>query len=157
MRIGELTQSEHAVKAANIHAGTNKNKIMLVLYSSKTHGHDSYPQRIKISALDEENYKSTGLICPFEAVQLYITSRGGYTNEDENLFVFKDKSNVTPEHVRKLLNRCLISLGLDSSLYNTHSFCLGRTGDLRREGLNLEQIRRAGRWSSNAVYKYLRF
>ena len=44
MRIGELTQSEHTVKAKDVHIGSNKNKILLVLYSSKMHGKESPPQ-----------------------------------------------------------------------------------------------------------------
>ena len=37
MRVGEVTFSEHAVKAWDVHLATNKNKILLVLYSSKAH------------------------------------------------------------------------------------------------------------------------
>ena len=43
MRVGV---GHHAVKAKNIHIGLNKDKMMLVLYTSKTHGHESYPQKI---------------------------------------------------------------------------------------------------------------
>ena len=35
MRIGELAQGPHSLKACNIHTGMNKNKILIVLYSSK--------------------------------------------------------------------------------------------------------------------------
>ena len=40
LRISEMTKTKsgHAVKAKNIHSATNKNKILIVLYSSKTHG-----------------------------------------------------------------------------------------------------------------------
>ena len=47
MRVGELTLSPHVLKAKNIHIGNNKDKIMMVLYSSKTHGKESRPQHIK--------------------------------------------------------------------------------------------------------------
>ena len=36
-RIGELTQSLHVVKAADVHVGENKNKLMFILHMSKTH------------------------------------------------------------------------------------------------------------------------
>ena len=46
MRIGELTEGPHMLKASNIHVGKNKNKLLIVLYSSKTHAQDTYPQKI---------------------------------------------------------------------------------------------------------------
>lgn len=38
LRVGELTCSPHVLKAKNFHLGRNKKKLMLILYSSKTHG-----------------------------------------------------------------------------------------------------------------------
>ena len=58
LRIGELavtngggcgTQS-HAIKACNAHVVDNKEKILLVLYTSKTHGFKSRPQKICITS-----------------------------------------------------------------------------------------------------------
>ena len=49
-RIGELTFSEHVVKAVDVHVGTNKDKLMFVLHSSKTHSRGMKPQIIKISS-----------------------------------------------------------------------------------------------------------
>ena len=167
MRISELADSPHAVKAANIHIGINKNKILLVLHSSKTHGKESYPQKIKITALNENGLISSangsqtkgtkeGLICPFKIVRSFLQMRGTYVDDDENFFVFRDGSKVTAIQVRNTLRDLLKALSLDSSLYDTHSFRIGRTGDLVREGFSVEEIRRAGRWRSGAVYKYLR-
>ena len=51
LRVGEMTLSPHTVKAGDIHVGHNKDKIQIVLYTSKTHGKESGPQKIKISAL----------------------------------------------------------------------------------------------------------
>ena len=48
MRIGELTKSNHILLACNIHIATNKEKILLVLYSSKMHDEGNKPQKIKI-------------------------------------------------------------------------------------------------------------
>ena len=53
MRVGEITESPHVVKANNVHIAKNKNKILLVLYSSKTHSEASRPQKIKISSRDQ--------------------------------------------------------------------------------------------------------
>ena len=48
LRISELAVSEHVLKAAHIHLAINKDKLLLVLYSSKMHGVGSRPQKIKI-------------------------------------------------------------------------------------------------------------
>ena len=45
MRVGELTQGDHPVKACYIHIGMNKDKIMLVLYTSKTHERGNHLQK----------------------------------------------------------------------------------------------------------------
>ena len=37
LRIGELTSGPHVVKACDVHLGRNKNKMMFVLHTSKTH------------------------------------------------------------------------------------------------------------------------
>ena len=46
MKVGELTLGDHTLRACNIPMGDNKDKIMVVLYTSKTHGKESRPQRI---------------------------------------------------------------------------------------------------------------
>ena len=162
MRIGELAEGSHAIKACNIHTGTNKDKILVVLYSSKTHGQDSHPQKIKITSIgDKEGNKlndRTGgsIICPFQAVRDYLKIRGGFIDENENFFVFRDRRSVQPSQVRTVLRECLNSLSLDSSLYNTQSFRSGRTVDLWKGGMSMDRLKSIGRWRSNAVYRYLK-
>ena len=160
LRVGELTQGEHPVKAKDIHMGKNKDKILLVLYTSKTHTKAQFPQKVKIEALSEQlkhrkepNYK---FFCPFLAVRNFITIRGGFVQENENFFVFKDKSIVTPVHMRNTLRKCIENLNLDPSVYDTHSMRAGRSVDLARNGTSVSRIMEMGRWSSNAVYKYLK-
>ena len=60
MRIGELSVSQcdtHTVRAENVHIGVNKNKLLIILYSSKTHGKESRPQKIKISEIHHSHSK----------------------------------------------------------------------------------------------------
>ena len=140
MRVGEVVKSEsyHAVRASNIHLATNKKKILLVLYTSKTHGLDRRPQKIKIVA--NQNEKSGHYqhrhFCPFHLVKEYLMERGDYENEDEQFFVFRDGTQVTAAHTRSILKCTLTALGLDSALYGMHSLRVGRT--------------------SNVVYNYIR-
>ena len=74
IRVGELAADDHPVRAKDVHMGTNKNKILLVLYSSKTHTRAQYPQKIKITAREDKYsvYNSTNQLgvffCPFMIV-----------------------------------------------------------------------------------------
>ena len=156
MRVGELTLSPHTVKAKDIHIAQNKNKILIILYSSKTHGKESVPQQIKVSS-NEKAGKHKHFFCPFQLMRNYMAVRGHYCNENEELFIFPDKSAVRASQARGTLREALRRINLDPSLYNFHSMRIGRTLDLRKFGSSLEEIRRAGRWSSNVVYKYLRY
>ena len=157
MRIGELTLSPHAVRARDVHNARNKNKILLILRTSKTHGRGSRPQEIRITA-DKSRTVSRNHheYCPFELTQQFSDSRGGYRNNRDIYFVFHDGNPVRPVDVRKLLKRLLKNLGLDHRLYDTHSFRIGRATDLIKMGHTLEAVKRFGRWKSNAVYKYIR-
>ena len=168
MRIGEVTESDHSVKACDVFLGENKDKIKIVLYSSKTHNRSTYPQQIKISSTAENDklarkYSSQKskftFFCPFQITQEYIALREQlFAGKSENFFIFRDKSPVQPHHVRELLRDLLCRLGLEKEahLFNCHSFRIGRCSDLMKAGIPVEVIKRLGRWKSNAIYKYLR-
>ena len=133
MRIGEVTASPHILKAKNVHIATNKDKLLLVLYSSKTHDEGCRPQKIKITANAAErtgNYLFRNF-CPFKLMRLFIKERGcSYETESELFFVFRDKSAVNPQLARKVLKNAINTLGLDSNLYDFHCFHIGRSTDL---------------------------
>ena len=147
----------HTIKACNIHVGSNKDKILIVLYSSKTHGKESRPQKVKISALPTNNSTATNkYFCPFKVITKYMKCRGSYFVEDEQFFIFADRSPVKPQHIRKTLRELLNKLGLNSTLYDVHSLRIGRTCDLEKFGYDFHTLNSMGRWRSNAVYRYLR-
>ena len=158
MRVGELTMSKHVVKAVNVHLATNKDKLLLVLYSSKTHSEANRPQKIKI--VSNKSEKSGKYLqrnfCPFKIIRHYLKIHGGYESVAEPLFVFRDKSKVASEQARKLLRICLKNLGLDATLYDMHSLRIGRASDLIKFHYSIEEVKRLGRWRSNVVYKYVR-
>ena len=158
MRVGELTASEHVVKAKNVHLATNKDKLLLILYSSKTHSTANRPQKIRIIANSSE--KSGRYFhrhfCPFKVIGAYITIRGPYDSDKEQFFVFKDKTVVTPDMARTLLKELIKNLGLNADLYNMHSLRIGRASDLIKYEYTVEEIKLMGRWKSNVVFKYFR-
>ena len=158
MRVGEVTKSPHVLKAKNVHVATNKSKILLLLYSSKTHSEGSRPQKIKITSnCSEKSGKySQRHFCPFKLMRQYLHFRGNYGKDDDQFFIFRDSSPVTPMHARSMLKTLIASLRLDPSLYGMHSFRIGRTSDLIKYNYSIEEVKIMGRWRSNVIYKYIR-
>ena len=110
------------------------------------------PQRIRITA--NENEKSGKYFhrhfCPFSVICKYLTTRGPYDSDEEQLFVLRDKTPVTADMARALLRQLIDSIGLNSVLYNIHSLRIGRASDLIKYDYTV------GRWKCNVVYKYFR-
>ena len=93
--IGEVSYSKHIILAENTHIGVNKEKIMFILRSSKTHGENDKPQIIKIDSIARNLLKDLDRnvlinICPFEILRNYITNRKKQRLPQEQLFVFRD-------------------------------------------------------------------
>ena len=155
LRIGELTLSEHTIKAKDVHSAKNKDKVLLILRSSKTH---TTRQRHKEITIKRPNRKKEGVtrFCPVELIIEYTEIRPPYENDNDPIFVFTDNSPLKSTHVRKTLRTALSNMSLIASNYDTHSFRIGRAIDLSKWGSTIEYIKKTGRWTSNAVYKYLR-
>ena len=167
MRAGEIGAErgqfsmDHALKVKDIHVGINKQKILLVLYSSKTHAAESTPQRIKITVNEVKVKNNTtnytyAHFCPFREIRRYMALRGSFDSDKEQFFIFRSKIPVMPNHISNMLKEIIKRLGLESDLYDFHSFTAGRTTDLFRLGYTIEQVKLLGRWKSNAVYRYIK-
>ena len=133
-RIGELTESQHVIKAKDVHIGKNKNKLMFILHSSKTHWFDKKPQIVKISEEVNKNKSKLRQVnnCPFELLQTYVKTRPKRRNDTDQFFVFTDGSPVQPKHARWILRKILKIVGLDHHYYNFRGMRGGRATDLRR-------------------------
>ena len=154
LRIGEVAESMHVIKARDVHLARNKNKLMMILRTSKTHWKDKKPQIIKLS--HPQCQLNNAMFCPYQSLRDYIAIRPGFINNAEQFFVFRDRSPVTSSMVRGILRRCLSKLKINPALYNFHGIRAGRATDLLRLGVSVETIKKLGHWKSNAVYVYLR-
>ena len=157
-RVGELAKGTHPVKAADVQLARNKNKLRLLLWTSKNLVPGHSPQQVKITE-EVQNNKTAGKFshfCPFKLTSEFLRIRGGYKNKFEQFFVLQDSSPVTMTMVRTMLKKSIKKLNLDCRLYNTHSFRIGRCSDLLKMGVPIEKIKLMGRWKSNAVFKYIR-
>ena len=102
MRIGELAQGDHTVRAGDVSLGQNKDKILLMLYTSKTHSRRSGPQYIKISAVENKsNNNLVRFFCPFRLISSYSNMRGPCCGDDDAFFVYSDGSPVPLHNFRK--------------------------------------------------------
>ena len=160
-RVGELTKGEHPVLAKDTHIADNKQKLLFILRTSKTHWKDSAPQMVKISSVKAQGIKSAkgelSMPCPYDLLRRYLDLRGPYYQMDEPLFVFSDKSAVKPCQARSCLKTILKAAGFQHELYNFQGLRAGRACDLFDLGVSVETIKKLGRWRSNAVYKYLKY
>ena len=71
LRAGEVTEGPHVILANNVHIGTNKDKILFILKSSKTHTKANKPQLIKFSR--EAGHGVANRHYPFQLLKDYIS------------------------------------------------------------------------------------
>ena len=120
-RVGEITMSNHSIKAKNVHINGDRTKMLIILYSSKTHSKANRPQKVKITA-DRTKGRKTNSLCPCTSLDTYMQIRGGYDNTNEPLFIFSDGTPVQAKNLRYILKKMLKRLNLNYRLYTTHSF-----------------------------------
>ena len=152
LRIGEIAESPHVAKAKDVNAGVNKEKILIILYLSKTHGEESRPQRVKISQIGQMIRRYS----PFQLMSKYSKIRSEIMCDEEQFFVFRDRSPVKPSDLRMVLAKAIKGLGLNHKNYSFHSLRIGMASWLIKLGYPIEVVKRLGRWKSNAIYRYIR-
>ena len=159
-RIGELATGSHPILARDIHIGTNKDKLLFVLRTSKTHWSDEKPQTVKInssSIYQRSQSEPKSPYCPFQLLRDYVMARRTYRQNTEPFFIFGDRSPVPSNLVRGVLKNTLEKAGFNQKLYNFQSFRIGRASDLvLRYHVDVQVLKKLGRWRSNVVYEYLR-
>ena len=152
-RIGELTWSTHTVEAKDVHMAVNKDELLLILYTSKMHGKESHPQKIKIKAVQHDCRQKQQIFCPFQLTRAYLMLHGEFYDDSDVFFIFGDHSPVKPFHVCHTLKRVFSAINLDHKLYNFHSF----SSDLLKMGVPIDKIKLMGRWQSNTIFHYIRY
>ena len=159
-RIGEVTHNNHVVKAKDVQIGTNKNKLLFVLYSSKTHDKSSKPQTVTIDEIVDKTNDRQEVEhhnCPFQLLRDYLAIRRPYyKNDAEQFFVFSNGSPVYPSQFRKMLKDLIKFNHIDETRYRVHSLHAGHASEMLDRGVTIDIIKRLGHWKSNAVFKYLK-
>lgn len=152
LRISELTQGPHNLKAQDIIYARGKKKVTLYLRSSKTHTTSDQPQIITIKAIPSWRHN-----CPFKIITDYMDLRGrGSEYPLQPFIIHRSGQPFTQLQFRTNLKFSLYTLGLPSDLYGSHSFCIGKATDERIAGKTISQIKKDGRWATSTVFKYIR-
>ena len=94
---------------------------------------------------DEKKY------CPYSLLTKYKKERGQPVNRNAPFFVFRDGVPVKAQQVCLILRKAINSINLDAKLYDTDSLHIGRVTDLFRNGVEVETIKKLGRWKSNSI------
>ena len=91
--------------------------------------------------------------CPVRALLCYCSE---YKHTSGALFQFHNGSAVTYAFVADKLNSLIKFLKLDYKRYKPHSFRIGAATSAYCQGQTEDDIKRMGRWESNAVRRYIR-
>ena len=96
LRVGEIATGDHPVLAWDVHIAKNKQKMLFVLRSSKTHWRNDKPQVVKItSEMKTCSRAPTKLMknfCPFQLLRQFAKARGPYINVTDPFSIFSDGS-----------------------------------------------------------------
>ena len=146
-RIGELTISVHKEILLNLSDLCYHEDHFTI--SIKKYKHSKNKGSVSIPLLRHDNK----LICPVLNMLQFLEIRGYSPGP---LFCFASGNHVPRTFFAKYLNIGIKFIGLQSSLYKSHSFRIGGASYLAELGLSDAQIRERGRWDSDAFKKYIR-
>ena len=146
-RIGELTTSVHGEVMLHLNDLNYCQDHFAV--SIKKYKHSKNTGSVSIPLYRHDNHT----ICPVKNMLQYLEIRG-YTPGP--LFQFASGKATVRSFFVKYLNLGIKFIGLQSSLYKSHSFRIGGASYLAELGLSDAQIRERGRWDSDAFKKYIR-
>lgn len=92
-------------------------------------------------------------LCPIQALKDYMSIRPSVQGP---LFIHFYTKPLTKVQVNKVLKKCVLTLGLPTEDYSSHSFRIGAATSAAIQGVSEEKIKLMGRWKSNAVNSYIR-
>ena len=141
LRVGEVTSSTHNIQFSQV----IKSRSKLTLYFATYKHSPAHPLRHSLNA-------SNSLFCPVLAIGDYLLLRGTSAGP---LFLLGGNA-VTAAMFNMRLRQLLHLAGEQCRAYSAHSFRIGAASYWASKGLSDVQIRRLGRWRSDAMVRYIR-
>ncbi|XP_070202998.1 integrase/recombinase xerD homolog [Littorina saxatilis] len=142
LRVGEITESDHTLAFSDV---TLTDKSITISFRSAKHSAGKHQEAV-VTAVDN------AFICPVQALKQYIGKRGCMTGP---LFMLKGRSLLRREFVTTLKAMLNIA-GIPAGRFNSHSFRIGAATSSAAKGASDAQIRKLGRWQSDAFKRYIR-
>lgn len=150
-RIGEIGESPHALKSADVKKSLNKEKFLMVLRSSKTHGKGDHPHTVSIPQVVDVQ-EDENIFDPFVAIQDYMSRKPQSTQ----FFVHSDGSPLKTHQIRKAFKKTLKCAHFDPEIFDFHSYRVGRASDLLSSSVPFEIVKKWGNWKSDSIWKYFK-
>ena len=147
MRMGEVTQEKSGEISLFSDQIVVYNTHAVLKISHFKHNYSGTPFEIVLPRQQDTS------ICPVWALQNYFNLRGLSFGP---LFCYPNLTPISRELFSSTLKRTLQFCGLDTTVFQTHSFRTGAASYYASLGLNDEKIRMLGRWKTTAFRRYIR-
>jgi hypothetical protein len=128
---------------------SNKNEMYLRIRSSKA---DQRSNTITLIISKQKGSESD--ICPVKRLKQFLVMRYSGPTCSSPVYIHFDGSNLTRYQFNSVLLKTLQFCGLSEHI-RSHSFRIGGTSELARRGVTESEIKRWGRWNSNAYSSYI--
>jgi hypothetical protein len=107
-----------------------------------------------ITLIISEQKGSESDICPVKRLKQFLVMRYSGPTCSSPVYIHFDGSNLTRYQFNSVLLKTLQFCGLSEHI-RSHSFRIGGTSELARRGVTESEIKRWGRWNSNAYSSYI--
>ena len=129
----------------------NAQEVVIYLTGSKT---DQYNQ-----GTIRNHYRSGDLcLCPVRAfgeMERHYPERFRGAEAEEPLFRFEDGTPITRDDIHGMVQLAAVADGQQGARFGSHSLRIGGATALYQGTKDLEQVKRFGRWTSDAFHGYL--
>ena len=141
LRIGEMTLSKHNLLFQNI----------ILTHSSLFVSFHSFKHSVCGTTSDHIIHEQPSSICPVKHMRKYLALRGAFAGP---LFISRN-SAISRKQFSDFF-RAAITVSKIKGFFTPHSFRIGAASWWSHQGLSDSQIRKKGRWQSDAFKTYLR-
>lgn len=153
LRIGEMTQSYdkegHALQVADV----SFEKTPSILGVSLTFRHFKHYNGKDPIVIYIKTQGKNSIMCPVTALYDFMVVRG---NKAGPLFTYPDAKGICRSYFTQKLQSALAHSNLPCGRFRGHSFRIGGATAAAQAGVPDAQIRRMGRWQSDAYMRYIR-
>ncbi|XP_060563854.1 uncharacterized protein LOC132723195 [Ruditapes philippinarum] len=150
LRVGEFTKSStanHTISNSDISVNTKNCKPVSISVSLSHFKHSVAPFTMILQRFKNKR------ICPVLAIDTFSRMRPKVLGP---FFLNESGTPVTTKQFNKILKKCICKIGCDPKFYTSHSFRIGAATLAHSKKYSDSQIRKLGRWRSNAFQSYLR-